>query len=228
MALEHADEICSLEFLLDGHLVSGNSMGEITLWDTVTGSRVRPINAHRFRINSLSASGIKLKLASGSDDKTVRVWDTTSWEYMPMFECDSSVFSVSLYPNADRVAACTEDMLYVWDTVTQQLIASKNLNKGKDVAISRDGKWLAVAADKIVSLYDATTLGCIWSRDDSCKSVSFSPASHQLACGYSSEVKVFDVPTRNLVRSFHHDYVERAVFSHNGTRLISGESCIAL
>ena len=83
--------------------------------------------------------------------KTVQVWDTVSWEHMSTFECDNLVRSVALYPSCDRIAACTEETLYVWDTVTQQRIASEMLNKGKDVAVSRDGKWLVVAS-KTISL----------------------------------------------------------------------------
>ena len=35
MTLEHASEIRPLEFLPDGHLASGNNIGEIMLWDSV-------------------------------------------------------------------------------------------------------------------------------------------------------------------------------------------------
>ena len=225
MTLEHAGEIWSLEFLPDGHIASGNIIGEIMLWDTVTGSRIKTVNAHSHQITSLSAS--QTKLASSSDDKTVRVWETTSWECISLFECDNSVRSVMLYPSCDRVAACTEETLYVWDTVTQQRIASQNLNKGKDVAVSRDGKWLAVAS-KSTSLYDASTLHRVWSYDNNdinkCESVTFSPDSCQLVSLYR-DVQVFNALTGDIVKFFQHDYVERAVFSNDGTRLISGMSC---
>ena len=38
--VEQAGDIYSLEFLASGQLVSGNEHGEISLWDTVTGSRI--------------------------------------------------------------------------------------------------------------------------------------------------------------------------------------------
>ena len=94
--------------------------------------------------------------------------------------------------NADRVAACTGKTLYMWDTVTQQLIASENLLMHLDlwdsdiavVAVSRNGKWLAVASKEIISLYDASTLDCLWSRDNQSEFISFSPDDCQLVSGH--------------------------------------------
>ena len=45
-----------------------------------------------------------------------------------------------LHPNGDRVAACTNWTPYVWDTATQQLIASKNIGQCHDIAVSTDDK----------------------------------------------------------------------------------------
>ena len=123
--LEHANSIFSLKFLANGQLVSGNDDGKISLWDTVTGSRVQTVDAHSYWILSLSAS--QSKLASASKE-SVRVWDTETWECIHTFECDDWVRSVALYPNGERVGACTVEALYVWDTATQQLIASKNIS----------------------------------------------------------------------------------------------------
>ena len=114
------------------------------------------------------------------------------------------------------------------DTATQQLIASKNISYCYDVAVSNDGKWLAVGAyDESISLYDASTLDCIWSYGRRGCSVSFSPDSSQLVSANFKDAKVslIDVQTGNLVNSFKHVDVRRAVFSHDGTRVLSGESC---
>ena len=226
--LEHASRMFSLGFLVNGQLVSGNEHGEISLWDTVTGSRVQTVDALSSWIYSLSAS--QSKLASGSSDKTVRVWDTATWECTRTFLCDNEVESVAWYPNGDRVAACTWGTLYVWDTATQQRIASKNIRHCYDVAVSNDGKCLAAGADESTSLYDASTLDCIWSRDLSSLSsrfISFSPDSCQLVSANFKDDKVslIDVQTGNLVKSFKHSNVNKAVFSHDGTRVLSGESC---
>ena len=228
MTIECARETCSLEFLADGHLASGNQSGEISLWDIVTGSRVQTVDALSNWVFCLSGS--QSKLASCSRDKKVRVWETSSWECTSTFECVHKVESVAIlaqHPNSDKVAACTSEMLYVWDTATQQLTVSKNIRKCRSVAVSNDGKWLAVAADKIILLCDASTLDCVWSHD--CRSffVSFSPDSCKLVSAnlFDDKAELFDVPTGHVVKSFKHDRVVRAVFSRDGSRILSGESC---
>ena len=116
----------------------------------------------------------------------------------------------------------------MWDTTTQQLIASKKISECNDVAVSNDGKWLAVGSFRSISLYDASTLDRIWSHDRDSWRVSFSPDSWQLLyANHKSghEVSLFDVQTGNLVNSFNHGLVSRAVFSHDGTRVLSSESC---
>ena len=229
MTLQHAGDIIALEFLHDGYLASSNGNGEVTLWETATGTRVRAVDAHSY-ITCFSAS--RTRLAFGTRDNTVQMWDAapwdlvldaTSWKCISSFECDDWVRSVALIPSCERVAACTEEMIYVWEMVTQQLIA-RNLSRGRDVAVSRDGKWLAVASSKTI-LYDASTLDCIWSHDIECNSVSFSPDSHQLVCGHSGGVQLLNVQAGSRVNSFQHESVQRAVFFHDGTRVISGKSC---
>ena len=163
---EYAGDIFSLEFLPDGQLASGNKSGEISFWNIATGIRVK-FQAHSDRLNSLSTS--QYKFASGSGDKTSR-------KRIYTFECDRPARSVALYPK-NRVAACTKEKLYVWDIAAQKLEASRNINECKGVAVSTDGRWLAVSTDESVSLYDASTLDCIWSHDRDSWSVSFSPVN---------------------------------------------------
>ena len=190
------------------------------MWDIVTGIHVRTIKAHNGKISSLSAS--KTELASGSYDGTVRVWDTAKWVCMCMFKCNDKV-SVALYPNGKSVAAGDSKMLYVWDTGTKRPRASYKLSS-HNVAVSNNSKWLAVVSDETAALYDASNLDCIWSHGRSSKFLSFSPDSSQLVSVNYDIVELLDVPTGNLLKSFKHDQVERAIFSHDGSRVLSGES----
>ena len=140
-----------------------------------------------------------------------------------LFRSDD-VRSVALYPTSDRVAACTFKTLYVCDTATQQLITSGNFSRCHDVAVSNDSKWLAVVSLRTISLYDASTLDRIWSHNRWSSFISFSPDSSQLVSAIYGKASLIDVPTGNVLKSFKHEGVERAVFSHDGTRLLSGES----
>ena len=87
---------------------------------------------------------------------------------------------------------------------------------------------LAVAPDEIV-LYNASIPDCIWAHDRPSYSVSFSPDSCQLVSVhvhfYNCEVELLDIQTGSLAKSFKRGKVLRTVFSRDGTRVLSGESC---
>ena len=50
--------------------------GTVILWDTATGKPVRRFNGHRAKAMALAASPDGRYLASGSWDRTVRIWET--------------------------------------------------------------------------------------------------------------------------------------------------------
>ena len=53
---------------------------QVYLWDSVTGRILRQFQGHHLKINSISFNEDSSVLASGSDDKTVRLWDMRSRE----------------------------------------------------------------------------------------------------------------------------------------------------
>ena len=54
--------------------------GNIRLWDTTTGKRIRTLEGHTEGINSVVFSPDGKTLASGSEDDTLRVWDVHTGE----------------------------------------------------------------------------------------------------------------------------------------------------
>jgi WD40 repeat protein len=69
---------------------------------------------------------------------------------------------LALDPEGKRVAAaCSDDLVYVWDTTTGKLLAKAKAHKGgaSIVAWSSDGlKLLSGGADKTLAIWDAATL----------------------------------------------------------------------
>ena len=53
---------------------------QVYLWDTVTGRILRQFQGHHLKINTLSFNEDSSVLVSGSDDKTVRLWDMRARE----------------------------------------------------------------------------------------------------------------------------------------------------
>ena len=98
------------------HVAIGMELKSITLLQT--------IYDYKAEVNSIAFSPDGSRIVSGSDDKTVRVWDTlTGQPALPPLEGhEASVWSVSFSPDGTRIVSGSEDCTArVWDAVTGKL-----------------------------------------------------------------------------------------------------------
>ena len=86
---------------------------------------VRIFSGHEGYVNSVSISADGKRLASGSDNETVRLWDTeTGKEIQRFVGHEGSVRSVSLSADGKRLAYSSGDKtVRLWDTETGRLLA---------------------------------------------------------------------------------------------------------
>jgi WD40 repeat protein len=93
------------------------------------------------------------------------------------------------------------------------------------MAFSHNGSKLAVVSDKDVKIFETATGASTFEVVESAISIAFSPNDDMLACGFENgPVKVWDVQTRNLVRSFegHEGRILSVAFSPCGDMIVSG------
>ena len=223
--LEDSDSIHSLTFLADNaHLASGTKSGRISLWDVVTGIRVLSLEGHAYGITCLSASPRESLLASGSWDRTVRIWNTTSG--VCLFTLSAIVRSLAFFPDGGRLAiGCEDGWLRLWNFSTKETQSYKLKDGGDlEVAVSNDGKLLAAASyGKSVAIFDTTDfsrpetvldVNSIWR-------VSFSPDNSQLVTVGDGFMRLWNIYSREC-RSFKHERVRNAAFTPDGTRGVPG------
>ena len=81
----HTDWVEALALLPDGRLASGSEDKTIRLWDVKTGAETARLEGHTAEVNPLlfprggRVTALALlpdgRLASGSEDQTIRLWD---------------------------------------------------------------------------------------------------------------------------------------------------------
>jgi WD40 repeat protein len=98
-------------------------------------------------------------IASGSVDKTVRLWDTTTGKQRHVLQHSGTVTSVAFSADGKKLAAGDADMqVILWDVDTGKKLATLKGVAGSvlQVAFSRDGKKVA-AGGKSGRLWDVAT-----------------------------------------------------------------------
>jgi WD40 repeat protein/type II secretory pathway predicted ATPase ExeA len=233
----------ALAFSHDGHLLAAeSSTNTVALWDAATGRAIRTLpggeplglflNAENW-VYSIAFSPDSRWLASGVDNKTVRLWEVrTGRPVHDLAGLRRSVICIAFSPDGRWLASGGGDKtIEIWEVATGQEMRRLSGHK-KDVyavAFSPDGRWLASASgDKSVKLWDATTGREVHTLEGHRKpvtSLAFSPDGRWLASGsWDTTIKIWDVVTgheeQTLAGHTHHVYT--VAVDSSGRTLASG------
>jgi len=207
---------------------------ELSLLSTVSNvAAPNTLGGHADEVTGVSFSPNGKLLATGSRDKTVKLWDTTTGKEIKTLTGHKNwVNAVSFSPNGKLLATGSADnTVKLWDTTTGKEI--KTLTGHTDrvwgVSFSPNGKLLATGSqDHTVKLWDITTgkqIKTLTGHTNWVWGVSFSPDGKLLASGSDDKtVKLWDTSTGKVIKTLtgHTDRVWGVSFSPDGKLLASG------
>jgi len=173
----------------------GQTPADVKVWDTRTGEEIQSLKGHTEGISSVAFSPDGRRLASGSWDNTVKVWDLTTARVVYSRPHVRAVSSVAFSPDGKYLAAATKDYfrpsnpgaIKVWDAKAGEELLTLEGHAGavNGIAYSPDGKRLASASqDRTVKLWDSGTgklLQTLKGHTGPARAVAFSPNGWQLA-----------------------------------------------
>ncbi|KIM33655.1 hypothetical protein M408DRAFT_61483 [Serendipita vermifera MAFF 305830] len=192
---------------------------------------------HDDQVRSVSFSPDSRRIVSGSDDRTIRVWDAETGDIVagPFEGHVEAVNSVAFSPNGSRIVSGSEDgTIRLWDAETGELVTGSFEGHNKainSVAFSPDGTWVVSgSSDTTIRVWEAKTgqavTGPLKGHSKIVKSVAFSPNSRRIVSGsYDRTIRVWDAETGQVVTGplkGHRKTVNSVAFSLDGRRIVSG------
>ncbi|KAF7978475.1 hypothetical protein HWV62_45603 [Athelia sp. TMB] len=190
---------------------------------------------HATAVRSAAFSPDGRRIASGSDDGSVHIWDAETGLLVaaPIHGHAVAVYSIVFSLGGHRMASGSSDgTVCIWDAEKGVLVAGPFIGHTGtvySVAFSPDGRRLASgSADRTVRIWDVENVvlatGPFEGHTDWVRSVAFSPDGRRVVSGSDDGTAlIWDVEAaRHAAVSEHADYVLSVVFSPDGRRVASG------
>jgi WD40 repeat protein len=229
--LENQLSISAIAFSLDGKLLlSGSSDGSVRLRDVQSGRELRT-----FQGPQGSASFLDFSVDSHRIFSDHALWDAESGAVL------KSGFKVKVFsPDHHRAVLLAGDFTFkLWDMDDDRLIRTfrTRLDYIRDVAFSLDGRRIAsISADggaginAIIEVWDADSGRRIRTWTMFAHHLTFCPDGRRIVAGLYRSIKLLDVETGDVVRSFTAsgseepgNYIYSVAVSPDCQRIASGQ-----
>jgi WD40 repeat protein len=235
-----------LAFSQDGKTVAGDQSGEVYLWDTGSGRKLRQFTGGGSLpwAIAFAPTGRVLAVPGPKDDSStdgaVRLWDPSTGKELRRIPTGTAVHALAFTPDGDTLATArrvehssyvgARGVVHLWDAATgrERLRLEDHLPDVRALAFSADGRLLATGAEGVLGLWDAKDgtsrvpaaghEGAVWK-------VAFAPDGRTLATGsLDGSIGIWDAATGRLVRRFGSADRQRVwsiAFSPDGRALAS-------
>lgn len=247
--LEDTNAMCWVDFHPDGkhiavstcRIAGTDAPPAIKVWGIESGKMVRALAGHQDTITNFKFNADGTQLISGSADQTLKLWDVETGREIHSFQEDAPVLGVAFSPGDRSIATCGEDpVVKLWVLPGKMVKTLQPKKQSRTLAtpvyaaaFSPDDKTLATVGGNwngnspytsFIRLWNVATRKeeAVWEQETrGIFGVVFSPDGRYLAtAGGNDPVKIWEIATSRVVRSFSSDFACCSVaFSPDGRRL---------
>ena len=205
---------------------------KVIVQDAISGKLIKVLEGHVADLRHVNISHSGYLIASGGDDRTIRIWDTHSGELIKILRGhENSVRSVAFSPDDKLLVSTSFDRtIRIWDVDAGKLL---QVLRGHQAGVEKtffspDGKRIVSASrDKTVRVWDVITgknLFILKGHDNEVFSATYSPdGKYILSASYDRTLRLWNANNGELIRVFRgHDVgVQFASFNSDGSKIVS-------
>jgi WD40 repeat protein/tRNA A-37 threonylcarbamoyl transferase component Bud32 len=195
--------------------------------------RVNTLSVHTGAVFAIAFSPDGKTFASGSGDKTIKLWKLSTGELLQSLTGHSqAVVTVAISPNGQTLVSGSRDhTIKLWNLQTGELrhTLAGHTDGVQTVAISSDGQTLVSGSrDRTLKLWNLQTgavIRTLRGHTAEIESIAISPNGQVLMSGSEDQVaKLWNLKTGELLRTLtgHDDEIEAVTISPDGQTLVSG------
>ncbi|RYP50627.1 hypothetical protein DL768_003909 [Monosporascus sp. mg162] len=194
---------------------------------------LQTLEGHGDSVTSVAFSPDSSRIASGSRDHTIKIWDAKSGKELRTLESHGdSVTSVAFSPDGSHIVSGSgDDTVKIWDAKSGKEVRTLKGHGSSviSVAFSPDGsRIVSGSSDGTLKIWDAKSgedIRTLKGHGGSVTSVAFSPNGSHIGSGSGDDtVKIWDAKSGKEVRTLkgHGGSVTSVAFSPDGSHIASG------